>query len=153
LATLHVRNVPDALYGELREAAAADGRSIGAETTVLLRAALAARDERRRGVDRVLVAAAPFKQRFARTAKELVLRAQELARQGGAAETAPAHVLLAMLEDDVLRPTLERGGITGESVRAALPAPAKAATAPPPVSPDARRMLEQALLASLGSQV
>jgi hypothetical protein len=54
-----------------------------------------------------------------------------------------------MREDDVLRPTLERGGVTDESVRAALPPQAEARATPPPVSADARRMLEQALLATL----
>ena len=63
----------------------------------------------------------PFTRRFASSAQEIVLRAQELCRQLGSAEVTPAHVLLAMLEDDVLRPTLERRGITEEAVRAVLP--------------------------------
>ena len=36
MATLHVRNVPDELYELLRERAAANSRSIGAETCELL---------------------------------------------------------------------------------------------------------------------
>jgi plasmid stability protein len=149
MATLHVRNVPDELYERLRRAAAEDGRSIGAEATALLGAALGERDARRKEVDRLLVTASPFKSRFARRAKALVLRAQELAGEAGAAETTPAHVLLAMLEDDVLRPALERGGVTDESVRAALPPSAERRETAPPVSADARRMLEQALLAAV----
>jgi plasmid stability protein len=149
MATLHVRNVPDELYERLRAAAAEDGRSIGAEATKLLGLALVTRDEERRGLERIVVTASSFKQRFARRAKAIVLRAQELAAEAGAAETAPAHVLLAMREDDVLRPTLERGGVTDESVRAALPPQAEARATPPPVSADARRMLEQALRATL----
>jgi hypothetical protein len=61
----------------------------------------------------------------------------------------PAHVMLAMLEDDVLRPTLERKGITEEAVRAVLPSgPRRTGLAP--ISAEARRMLEQALVQSLG---
>jgi hypothetical protein len=149
MATLHVRNVPDELYEQLRAAAEEDGRSIGAQATVLLRGALAERSLRKRGVGRVVSKASPFKQRFAKSAKRLVVRAQELARENGSAEAMPAHVLLAMLEDDVLRPALERGGVTDESVRAALPPPAKPGTTAPPISADARQMLERALLASL----
>jgi hypothetical protein len=62
-------------------------------------------------------------------------------------------VLLAMLEDDVLRPVLEKGGVTEESARAALPPPAKPGTTAPPLSPEARQMLERALLASLDASV
>jgi plasmid stability protein len=149
MATLHVRNVPDELYEQLRAAAEQDGRSIGAEAVALLRGAVALRRERRDELDRFIVDGSPFKKRFANTAKQLVLRAQALAQEGGSDETMPAHVLLAMLEDDVLRSTLEKGGVTGDSVRAALPAPAKPGTTKPPVSQDARRMLEQALLATL----
>jgi plasmid stability protein len=149
MATLHVRNMPDELYEELRRSAYAHHRSIGGHATVLLRDALVARAERKEELERLLARPSPFKQRFARAAKHLVLRAQDLAREGGAAEVVPAHVLLAMLEDDVLRPTLQRGGVNEESVRAALPPPAKPGAVAPPVSAEARQMLERALLASL----
>ena len=149
MATLHVRNVPDELYEELRQLAEREGRSIGAEAVVLLRQALAERRGLHETLDDAVRRGSPFKTRFATRAQELVLRAQELAQDGGADETMPAHVLLAMLEDDVLRPTLERGGVTDESVRAALPPPAKPSSAKPVVSRDARQMLEQALLSAL----
>jgi plasmid stability protein len=149
MATLHVRNVPDDLYDELRAAAEADGRSIGAEAISLLRGALTERSALHEGVRRVVSERrSPFLQRYAESAKDLVLRAQVLARELGATEVTPAHVLLAMLEDDVLRPVLVRRGITVESVRAALvvgdPRPG-----PVPVSPEARGMLERALVAAL----
>lgn len=149
MATLHVRNVPDALYEELRKAAEKDGRSIGAQATALLREGLLGRAERREDMVRVFQDASPFKKRFAATAKDIVLRAQERARELGATEVLPAHVLLAMLEDDVLRPTLERGGVTSESVTAALPPAARRRESAPPVSADARLMLERALVATL----
>jgi plasmid stability protein len=149
MATLHVRNVPEDLYEELRAAAETDRRSIGAETISLLRGALTERSALFEGVRRAAaVRRSPFLQRFAESAKDLVLRAQALARELGAPEVTPAHVLLAMLEDDVLRPTLVGRGITVESVRAALvvgePRPG-----PVPVSAEARAMLERALVASL----
>ena len=50
VATLHVRNVPDALYEALRERAARENRSINAEAIAILRRALT----RRRGEDDVL---------------------------------------------------------------------------------------------------
>jgi hypothetical protein len=54
-----------------------------------------------------------------------------------------------MLEDDVLRPSLERRGITEEAVRAVLPS-GPPRSGPAPISAEARQMLEQALLQSLG---
>ena len=50
VAVLHVRNVPDEVYEELRDSAKREGRSIGSEAIVLLRAAL---EERRRRTDLV----------------------------------------------------------------------------------------------------
>jgi|SRR3954463_14514978 plasmid stability protein len=150
MATLHVRNVPDDLYERLRAAAEADGRSIGGQAIALIGRGLRVREEERRNLEQALESGSPFKRRFARSAKELVVRAQQLAQQDGASETKPAHVLLAMLEDDVLRPALERGGVTDESVQAALPPPARPRETPPPVSAEARQMLEQALLSTLG---
>jgi plasmid stability protein len=154
MATLHVRNVPDELYERLRASAEEDGRSIGAQATTLLRGALVQYDERTRGLRRLVVKdRGAFRQHFAQSAKVLVLRAQEIARDLGSPEVLPPHVLLAMLEDNVLRPTLERGGVTGESVHAALPPAAAPLKHGPPLSPDARQMLERALLASLDASL
>src|SRR3954452_660497 len=116
MATLHVRNVPDELYERLRDSAPAEGRSIGAQAVSLIRDALFWREDQRAAAARIVVGASPFKRQFAARARDLVLRAQELARGRGAAEVAPAHVLMAMLEDAVLRPALVRGGVTPESV-------------------------------------
>lgn len=149
MATLHVRNVPDDLYERLRESAAAEGRSIGAQAIAVIRAGLVLQESQREQLGQLVVAGSPFKRRFAERAKALVLRGQALAQERGAAEVAPAHVLLAMLEDPVLRPNLERGGVTVDSVTAALPAEARPASTRPPISADARRMLESALLATL----
>jgi plasmid stability protein len=44
MATLHVRNVPDELYGKLRACAEAEHRSLSAEVIDLLESEVAARD-------------------------------------------------------------------------------------------------------------
>jgi plasmid stability protein len=149
MATLHARNFPDDLYARLRAAAEEDGRSIGAEAAALLRGALVDREQRRQEMRRAMPQPPTFRQQFVARATQLVERSQHLCREVGSSEVTPAHVLLAMLEDPVLRPALERKGITEESLRSVLP------TGPPrrgpaPLSSDARRMLEQALVQSLG---
>jgi plasmid stability protein len=152
MATLHVRKVPDELYEELRALAQRDGRSIGAEAIALLRGALSERARMYEGVRQTVARGrSAFAERFAERAKEIVVRAQEICLEVGSAEVSPAHVMLAMLEDDVLRQTLVRRGITLEAVQAVLPAgsPRQGAA---PVSAETRRMLEQALLQSLGLQ-
>jgi plasmid stability protein len=150
MATLHVRNVPDELYAELRSVAEREGRSIGAEAITLLRFALSQRIRLHNEVRQPTGGRqSPFRHRFVMRAQDLVLRAQEHCRELGSPEVTPAHVMLAMLEDDVLRPTLERKGITEEAVRAVLPSgPPRTGSAP--ISAEARRMLEQALVQSLG---
>ena len=163
MATLHARNFPDDLYARLRAAAEEDGRSIGAQATALLRSALDEREARRQGrgpattqprptpaqVRRLLQQPPTFREQFVARAKQIVVRAKQICRDVGSAEVTPAHVLLAMLEDPVLRPALERKGITEESVRAVLPS-GPPRQGPAPVSAEARRMLEQALVQSLG---
>ena len=149
MATLHARNFPDDLYARLRAAAEEDGRSIGAEATALLSRALAERDQVRRGIPQMKARFPTFREQFVMRAEQLVLQAQHHCRQVGSPEVTPAHVLLAMLEDSVLAPALERKGITEEAVRAVLPSgpPRKG---PAPISDEARQMLEQALVQSLG---
>ncbi|HEV2592048.1 MAG TPA: Clp protease N-terminal domain-containing protein [Gaiellaceae bacterium] len=149
MATLHVRNFPDDLYERLRASAEAENRSISAQAIAVLRTGLSLQDHPRSRVGELLAEGSPFKRRFAQQAKALVVRGQALARERGAGEVAPAHVLLAMLEDPILRPSLERGGVTHESVTAALPPDAEPGRRRPPISAEARRMLENALLATL----
>lgn len=149
MATLHARNFPDDLYARLRAAAEEDGRSIGAQAAVLLRGALGDREQRKQEMRRAMLQPPTFRQQFVARATQLVERAQEICREVGSAEVTPAHVMLAMLEDPVLAPALERKGITEESVRSVLPS-GPPRSGPAPVSAEARRMLEQALVQSLG---
>jgi len=149
MATLHARNFPDDVYARLRASAEEEGRSIGAQAAVLLREALADRDQRRQGIRQLKPRFPTFREQFVMRAEQLVLQAQEHCRQVGSPEVTPAHVMLAMLDDPVLAPALRRKGITDESVRAVLPSgPARKGSAP--ISAEARRMLEHALVQSLG---
>jgi plasmid stability protein len=149
MATLHARNFPDDLYARLRESAEEDGRSIGSQAAALLRGALAERDQRRSEVRHVKPRFPTFREQFVARARQIVVRSQHICREVGSEEVTPVHVMLAMLEDPVLRPALERKGITEESVRPLLPSgPPRTGSAP--VSAEARRMLEQALVQSLG---
>jgi plasmid stability protein len=152
MATLHVRNVPDELYESLRDCAEREGRSIGAQAVVLLGRALSDREARLSGLRRsVSRRRSPFLQRFGEAARELVLRAQEHARELASPEVTPGHVLLAMLEDDVLRAPLERAGVTEEKVRASLPT-GEAVGGQIPFSAETKQLLEQALRASLATK-
>ena len=149
MATLHARNFPDDVYARLRASAEEDARSISAQAAALLRSALAERDQRKREVQRLKPRFPTFREQFVMRAEQLVVRAQHYCREVGMPEVTPAHVMLAMLEDPVLAPALERRGITGESVRAVLPS-GPPRTGPAPISTEARQMLEQALVRSLG---
>src|SRR6266436_4978478 len=81
MATLHVRNVPDELYEELRKRAERDGRSIGAEAIALLRFAIV---ERARVYGSVEQASGrgktPFTRRFVARAGASHARARALPR-------------------------------------------------------------------------
>jgi hypothetical protein len=148
MATLHARNFPDDLYARLRESAQDDGRSIGAQAAAPLRSALAERDQRQREVRRLKPRVPTFREQFVMRAEQIVVCAQRHCRQVGSPEVTPAHVMLAMLEDPVLAPALERKGITEETVRAVLPS-GPPRQGPAPISAEARQMLEQALVQSL----
>jgi plasmid stability protein len=148
MATLHARNFPDDVYARLRASAEEDGRSIGAQAAVLVRTALRERDQRKQEVQKMRPRPPTFREQFVLRAEQVVLRAQDHCRKVGSPEVTPAHVMLAMLEDPVLAPALERKGITEQAVRAVLPSgpPRKGAA---PISAEARQMLEQALVQSL----
>jgi plasmid stability protein len=158
MATLHVRNIPEPLYELLRERAEREGRSIGAETTMLLEQALARREPWQMRMPSMFAPRrtpsprrTQFLQRFGSAAKPIVIRAQGHARGLGAAEVTPAHVLLAMLEDDVLRPPLEEAGITEDVVRARVTR-GKGSPTTIPFSGETKELLENALRASLAAR-
>ena len=97
MATLHVRNVPDHLYELLRERAEGNGRSIGAEATILVAAHLTGRNlanprlGRRRRSGRAGLFA-----RFTDQARASVVAAADEARALGHAQVHTEHLVLGV---------------------------------------------------------
>ena len=149
MATLHVRNVPDELYELLRERAAANDRSIGAETCQLLQQALAlsyAGQPARRlpFPSRRRPGAGPTLTRFTPEAREAVVVAREEARALGHGHVGTEHLLLGVLAQGV-----EGVGFTADAVRAQLEPGDEHPTGRPAFHPEAKRALELALRASV----
>jgi len=150
VATLHVRNVPEALYELLRECAEREGRSIGAQATTLLQQALLSRREVRTTMASLVRGArrTPPGDRFSPRGRRIVARARDHARELGATHIATGHLLLALLDEDDAREPLEAAGVTAGEVRARLPhgggAPEQI-----PFAPEVKALFERALRAAL----
>lgn len=143
MATLHVRNVPEELYELLRERAAANGRSIGAETCQLLYERLVAAAGRPRpfplpGLRRRPVGRpGPFT-RFTPEARQAIVVAQQEARALRHDHVGTDHLLLGVL-DPPSAGKLRAGMTPGDSdVEGQIP-----------FTPDAKRALELALRSAL----
>ena len=145
MATLHVRNVPDELYELLRELAARNGRSIGAETCQLLYERLVARNYPRPipipGLRRRPVGQPGIFTRFTTEARQAVAAAQEEARALGHDHVGTDHLLLSALA--------QTNPAEAEKVRARLTPGDSAETGRIPFTPQAKRALELALRAAL----
>jgi hypothetical protein len=147
MATLHVRNVPDDLYELLRDRAAANGRSIGAETCQLLYERLVAGTGRPRpfpGLRRRPVGRPGIFTRFTPEARAAVAAAQGEARALGHDHVGPEHLLLGIL---VQAPRLV--ALTPEHVRSRLDRGKAEPTGRIPFTPEAKRALELALRSAL----
>jgi len=145
MATLHVRNVPDDLYELLRERAAENDRSIGAETVQLLQEHLmATRTAQTLGRLRRRPGRSGHFTRFSVAARQAVVAAQEEARTLGHDHVGTEHLLLGVL----LRAP-ELTDLSPEDVRALLPPGEAQPTGQIPFTPDAKKALELALRASL----
>jgi plasmid stability protein len=145
MATLHVRNVPDELYELLRERAAENDRSIGAETVQLLQEHLLAtstartlRRLRRRPSGPGLLG------RFTPAARQAVVTAQEEARSLGHDHVGTEHLLLG-----VLAQAPELVELSPDGVRAQLEPGTAEATGQIPFTPTSKQALELALRAAL----
>jgi len=146
MATLHVRNVPDELYELLRERAAANGRSIGAETCQLLFERLVAAAGRPRpfpipGLRRRPVGSPGVFTRFAAEARQAVVTAQEEARALGHDHVGTDHLLLGVLA--------QTSPARVEEVRARMTPGHAQTTGQIPFTPEAKRALELGLRAAL----
>ena len=152
MATLHVRNVPDELYELLRERAAANGRSIGAETCQLLFERLVAAAGRPQPVfsipgmrRRPVGAPAPFT-RFTAEARQAVVIAQREARALGHGSVGTEHLLLGVVAQEIpAAEKLGRLGLTPDAVRRQLKPGDKPAKGRLPFEPEAKLALEIAL--------
>lgn len=161
MATLHVRNVPDELYELLRERAAANDRSIGAETVQLLQdgLALAGQPTRRLpipGLRRRPSAGTGLFTRFTVEARQAVVSAQEEARGLGHDHVGTEHLLLGVLDqDDRVVRALEAKGLTAAGVRAQLELGDAHPSGQIPFEPQTKQALELALRESTrhGDQV
>jgi ATP-dependent Clp protease ATP-binding subunit ClpC len=136
LATLHVRNVPDALYESLRRRAAANGRSIGAELVVMLEGEAGviehhgqlgvdlgmARTVPHPGLLRRRPKKVPFEYYFNPRARQALAAAQEEAVPFGAASVGSEHLLLALLREppNLASVILRNGGVTYDGVRSKI---------------------------------
>ncbi len=158
MATLHVRNFPDALYERLRANAESNGRSIGAETIFQLQAMLSSgmtgripRSRRRRGG---AAATTPF-EHFSPRARQIVVHAQEEARALGHAALGTEHLLLGVLRDATAPAAqmLEAEGLDYDAAHRAVAETAGRGEAPPagalPFTPGAKKAMELALRESL----
>jgi plasmid stability protein len=145
VATLHVRNVPEPLYELLRDCAEREGRSIGAQATMLLQQALMPM-----AMNRGLAPPRRFGfQRFHESAREIVVRAQDEARAAGATHVEPAHLLIALAETKGrVRTALQELEVTAESVRAEVE---RGPGSPQriPFAPETKKILEHALREAL----
>jgi hypothetical protein len=153
MATLHVRSVPDELYEQLRERAAANGRSIGAEIVMLLERELGdekAQSGRFRRGPRRRAAATPF-ERFSPRARQVIVDAQAAARELEAPGLGTEHLLLALYEPPptIALMVLEDAGVAEAQVREAIEAeePARPAETESaiPFTPGSKKALELAL--------
>jgi hypothetical protein len=149
MATLHVRNVPEALYEALRACAEDNGRSIGAQAVALLNESLSTR---RRGFPFFGRPATPF-QSFADEPRAAIVDAQAVVRELGQDHVGSEHILLALLSNrtSALARTLAAPPyeLVPDAVRARLergPGVPKGAI---PFGPDAKKALELALRESL----
>jgi hypothetical protein len=156
VATLHVRNVPDPLYEALRACAEGEGRSIGAQTVVLLQSALLL-GRRQRGwpVGRRRPTGRTMFGRFTEKARAVVVLAQDEARGLAHNYVGTEHVLLGLLgvEDGVAARALARLGVDEQTFRARVEEIIGRGTETPsgqiPFTPRAKKVIELALREAL----
>ncbi len=159
MATLHVRNVPDELYELLRACAAANDRSIGAETVQLLQERLAL--VRWRGATRRLPLLGHRRRgrglstRFTAPARRAVVAAQDQARELGHDHVGTDHLLLGILlqESTEVAGALRDHGLTAARAREEVVRGRGRGEAAPagqiPFEPGAKQALELALRCAL----
>ncbi len=121
MATLHVRNIPDELYEQLRLTSESNGRSIGGETIVILQTMLAggAPQPRIPPARRRSKPVSPF-EHFSPRAREVVVDAQAEAELLGHEAIGTEHLLLGLLRETKTAIALEHFGLGLEGARRAV---------------------------------
>src|ERR1051325_11247036 len=151
MATLHVRNVPDGLYELLRERAASNDRSIGAETVQLLHERLVAASGSPRpfpipGLRRRSAGPVGAFTRFTAEARQAVVTAQAEARALRHGHVGTEHLLLGVLALDLpVTTALADLGLTVDGVRDQLDRGDEQPEGQIPFDPEAKRALEISL--------
>jgi hypothetical protein len=155
MATLHVRNFPDPLYDVLRQSAEEHGRSIGSEAIALIQGALDAPSARAPWRRRGRTTGTGFFSRFTAAGRDVVVLAQQEARNLGYGHVGAEHLLLGLLRRP-LSPggrALEQCGLTLDAARASIARLAPPTEPPPagqlPFGPKAKEVLELSLREAL----
>jgi Clp amino terminal domain, pathogenicity island component/Antitoxin FitA-like, ribbon-helix-helix len=155
VATLHVRNVPEALYEALRARAQGLGRSIGNEAIAILAENVARLPHGSvpLGAGMRPLAPAPPRERVSEPAARVLAAASREAHALGHDSVETEHVLLALLGEGSVAASLEAAGISTDDVREAIAGQlARGESVEPgarPFGPGAKRLLERALRESL----
>ena len=154
MATLHVRNVPDALYEALRARAQARGRSIGNEAIAIL-AENVARGvvERRLFPGRTLERSRTPRERVSEASSRALAAASYESHALGHDRIETEHVLLALLGEGPVVTVLEAAKVSAEQVREAVERQVERGSSteagPRPFTAGVKRALELALRESL----
>jgi ATP-dependent Clp protease ATP-binding subunit ClpA len=155
VATLHVRNVPEALYEALRARSQLRGRSIGNEAIAIL-AENVARGVVHGGPLRGTMARTPEpRERLSEPSARVLAAASYEAHALGHDAVDTEHVLLALLGEASVVAPLQALGVDAEGVREAVERHVERGQSveagPRPFAPGAKRVLELALRESLAA--
>ena len=157
MATLHVRNVPDALYEALRSRARVRGRSIGNEAIAILAENVARNfTPQSLGVGGgTLVRSRAPRERLSEHADRAIAAASYEAHALGHEQIETEHILLALLGEGAAVARLESLGVPAERVRESIEAyverGASSEPGPRPFGPGTKRVFELALRESLSA--
>ena len=156
MATLHVRNVPDALYEALRARAQARGRSIGNEAIAILAENVARGVMPRRPVPSPGIERRPPRERLSDASGRVLGAASYEAHALGHDTVDTEHVLLALLAEGPVATALDTLGVAPERVREAVESHVERGESVEaglrPYGPGAKRVLELALRESLAAR-
>jgi ATP-dependent Clp protease ATP-binding subunit ClpA len=154
MATLHVRNVPEALYEALRARATSRGRSIGNEAIAILAENVARFPHGSPALGQGTRPPAPApRERVGEPAARVLAAASREAHALGHDRVETEHILLALLGESSVAASLEGAGISTDAAREAVAGHvARGESVEPgarPFGPGAKRLLEVALRESL----